>query len=414
MKALFRGAQVYENGTMHKRDMFFDGTSLSVFEGDVSLFAPSFVFDNTVILPGFCDVHVHLREPGFSYKETIKSGTQASARGGYTAVCSMPNLDPTPDSREHLDAQLDIIKRDACIAVYPYATITKRELGKELSDMEDMASDVIAFSDDGKGVQDESMMLEAMKRAKALGKMIVAHCEDNSLLHAGYIHDGDYAKAHGHRGICSESEWGPIERDIKLAEQVGCPYHVCHISTKESVEIIREAKARGADVTCETGPHYILLDDSCLKEDGRFKMNPPLRSPADREAILEGILDGTIDMIATDHAPHSAEEKSKGLEGSAMGVVGIETAFATLYTALVRTGKMTLPELVKLMSENPRDRFGISSDKGFTVFDIGEEYTINPDEFLSKGRATPFRDARVFGKCLLTVYDGRAVYENLG
>ena len=414
MKALFRGAQVYENGTMHKRDMFFDGTSLSVFEGDVSLFAPSFVFDNTVILPGFCDVHVHLREPGFSYKETIKSGTQASARGGYTAVCSMPNLDPTPDSREHLDAQLDIIKRDACIAVYPYATITKRELGKELSDMEDMASDVIAFSDDGKGVQDEAMMLEAMKRAKALGKMIVAHCEDNSLLHAGYIHDGDYAKAHGHRGICSESEWGPIERDIKLAEQVGCPYHVCHISTKESVEIIREAKARGADVTCETGPHYILLDDSCLKEDGRFKMNPPLRSPADREAILEGILDGTIDMIATDHAPHSAEEKSKGLEGSAMGVVGIETAFATLYTALVRTGKMTLPELVRLMSENPRDRFGISSDKGFTVFDIGEEYTINPDEFLSKGRATPFRDARVFGKCLLTVYDGKSVYENLG
>lgn len=414
MKALFRGAQVYENGTMHKRDMFFDGTSLSVFEGDVSLFAPSFVFDNTVILPGFCDVHVHLREPGFSYKETIKSGTQASARGGYTAVCSMPNLDPTPDSREHLDAQLDIIKRDACIAVYPYATITKRELGKELSDMEDMASDVIAFSDDGKGVQDEAMMLEAMKRAKALGKMIVAHCEDNSLLHAGYIHDGEYAKAHGHRGICSESEWGPIERDIKLAESVGCPYHVCHISTKESVEIIREAKARGADVTCETGPHYILLDDSNLQEDGRFKMNPPLRSPADREAILEGILDGTIDMIATDHAPHSAEEKSKGLEGSAMGVVGIETAFATLYTALVRTGKMTLPELVKLMSENPRDRFGISSDKGFTVFDIGEEYTINPDEFLSKGRATPFRDARVFGKCLLTVYDGKAVYENLG
>ena len=414
MKALFRGAQVYENGTMHKRDMFFDGTSLSVFEGDVSLFAPSFVFDNTVILPGFCDVHVHLREPGFSYKETIKSGTQASARGGYTAVCSMPNLDPTPDSREHLDAQLDIIKRDACIAVYPYATITKRELGLELSDMEDMASDVIAFSDDGKGVQSEAMMLEAMKRAKALGKMIVAHCEDNSLLHAGYIHDGDYAKAHGHRGICSESEWGPIERDIKLAEQVGCPYHVCHISTKESVEIIREAKARGADVTCETGPHYILLDDSCLEEDGRFKMNPPLRSPADREAILEGILDGTIDMIATDHAPHSAEEKSKGLEGSAMGVVGIETAFATLYTALVRSGKMALPELVRLMSENPRDRFNISSDKGFTVFDVGEEYTVNPDEFLSKGRATPFRDARVFGKCLLTVYDGKAVYENLG
>jgi len=414
MKALFRGAQVYENGTMHKRNMLFDGASLFAFEGDVSLFAPSCIFDNTVILPGFCDVHVHLREPGFSYKETIASGTRASARGGYTAVCSMPNLDPTPDSRENLDRQLDIIRRDACIAVYPYATITKRELGFELSDMEDMADDVIAFSDDGKGVQSEEMMLEAMKRAKALGKMIVAHCEDNSLLHGGYIHDGDYARAHGHKGICSQSEWGPIERDIKLAESVGCPYHVCHISTKESVEIIRQAKARGADVTCETGPHYILLDDSDLQEDGRFKMNPPLRSPADREAILKGILDGTIDMIATDHAPHSAEEKSRGLSGSAMGVVGIETAFATLYTALVRTGKMSLPDLVKLMSDNPRERFGISSDRGFTVFDIGEEYTINPDEFLSKGRATPFKDARVFGKCLLTVYDGKAVYENLG
>ncbi len=414
MKAVFRAAQVYENGTMHQRDMFFDGTSLSVFEGDVSLVDPSFVFDNTVILPGFCDVHVHLREPGFSYKETIATGTRASARGGYTAVCSMPNLDPTPDSREHLDAQLEIIKRDAKIAVYPYATITKRELGMEMSDMEDMADDVIAFSDDGKGVQSEEMMREAMERAKALGKMIVAHCEDNSLLRGGYIHDGSYAREHGHKGICSESEWGPIARDIALAESVGCPYHVCHISTKESVEIIRAAKARGADVTCETGPHYILLDDSNLEEDGRFKMNPPLRSPSDREAILAGILDGTIDMIATDHAPHSEEEKSKGLSGSAMGVVGIETAFATLYTALVRTGRMTLPALVRLMSENPRERFGISSDKGFTVFDIGEEYTINPDEFLSKGRATPFRDARVYGKCLLTVYDGKAVYENLG
>ena len=414
MKALFRGALVYDNGTMKKLDMYFDGKSLTPYIGDLFAFDNSSVFDNTVIFPGFCDVHVHLREPGFSYKETIKSGTLASARGGYTAVCSMPNLDPTPDSRENLDKQLEIIERDACIAVYPYATITKRELGFELSDMEDMAEDVIAFSDDGKGVQSEEMMLAAMKRAKALGKMIVAHCEDNSLLHAGYIHDGEYAKAHGHRGICSESEWGPIERDIALAESVGCPYHVCHISTKESVDIIRRAKARGADVTCETGPHYILLDDSNLQEDGRFKMNPPLRSPEDREAILEGILDGTIDMIATDHAPHSAEEKSKGLEGSAMGVVGIETAFATLYTALVRSGKMTLSALVQLMCDNPRKRFNISSDKGFTVFDIGEEYTINPDEFLSIGRATPFKDARVFGKCLLTVYDGKAVYENLG
>ena len=414
MKALFRGAFVYENGTVCQRDMLFDGTSLSAFTGDISLVAPSCIFDNTVILPGFCDVHVHLREPGFSYKETISTGTMAAARGGYTAVCSMPNLDPTPDSREHLKVQLDIIKRDANIAVFPYATITKREFGKELSDMADMAEDVIAFSDDGKGVQDEEMMLEAMKLSASLGKMIVAHCEDNSLLHAGYIHDGEYARAHGHRGICSESEWRPIERDIALADSVECPYHVCHISTKESVQIIREAKARGVDVTCETGPHYILLDDTCLEEDGRFKMNPPLRSPSDREAILEGILDGTIDMIATDHAPHSAEEKSRGLEGSAMGVVGIETAFATLYTELVKNGKMTLERLVELLSVNPRKRFNISSDEGFTVFDIGEEYTVNPDEFLSMGRSTPFKDKRVFGKCLLTVYNGKAVYENLG
>ena len=311
MMAIFRDALVYTDGGMKKLNVRFDGTSLSAFDGDVSAFDSSVVFDNVAILPGLCDVHVHLREPGFSYKETIASGTRAAARGGYTAVCSMPNLDPTPDSRENLDAQLDIIRRDACIAVHPYGTITKRELGVEMSDMEDLASDVIAFSDDGKGVQNEEMMREAMQRAKALGKMIVAHCEDNSLLRGGYIHDGEYAKAHGHKGICSESEWGPIERDIRLAESVGCPYHVCHISTKESVEIIRAAKARGADVTCETGPHYILLDDSDLQEDGRFKMNPPLRSPSDREAILEGILDGTIDMIATDHAPHSAEEKSK-------------------------------------------------------------------------------------------------------
>ena len=413
MKALFRGAQVYENGTMHKRDMFFDGTSLSVFEGDVSLFAPSFVFDNTVILPGFCDVHVHLREPGFSYKETIATGTAAAARGGYTAVCSMPNLDPTPDTKENLEKQLEIIRKDAKIAVLPYATITKNQVGRELSDMDGLSKDAVAFSDDGKGVQDEDMMRSAMLRAKSLGKMIVAHCEDNSLLHGGYIHDGEYAKAHGHRGICSESEWGPIARDIELARETGCAYHVCHISTKESVEIIRKAKAEGVNITCETGPHYILLDDSCLEEDGRFKMNPPLRSPSDREAILEGILDGTIDMVATDHAPHSAEEKGRGLEKSAMGVVGIETAFATLYTDLVKTGILPLAELCKLLSENPRKRFNITADPGFTVFEVGHEYEIDPDDFLSMGKATPFKGKRVFGKCLLTVYNGEAVYANL-
>jgi dihydroorotase len=413
MKALFRGALVYDNGTMKKLDMYFDGKSLTPYIGDVFSFDVSSVFDNTVIFPGFCDVHVHLREPGFSYKETIATGTAASARGGYTAVCSMPNLNPTPDSKENLDRQLEIIRKDAKIAVLPYATITKSQVGRELSDMEELSENAVAFSDDGKGVQDSDMMRSAMLKAKSLNKMIVAHCEDNSLLRGGYIHDGEYAKTHGHRGICSESEWGPIARDIELARDTGCAYHVCHISTKESVDIIRKAKAEGVNITCETGPHYILLDDSCLEEDGRFKMNPPLRSPADREAILEGILDGTIDMVATDHAPHSAEEKGQGLEKSAMGVVGIETAFATLYTDLVKTGILPLAELCKLLSENPRKRFNITTDPGFTVFEVGHEYEIDPNDFLSMGKATPFKGKRVYGKCLLTVYNGEAVYANL-
>ena len=413
MKALFRGASVYENGEMKKLDMYFDGSTLSVFKGDVSSFdAP--VFDNTVIIPGLCDVHVHLREPGFSYKETIKSGSAASAAGGYTAVCSMPNLNPAPDTAENLAKQLQIIERDASVAVLPYGTITKGQAGLELSDMEAMAKDAVAFSDDGRGVQSEEMMRAAMEKAKSLGKMIVAHCEDNSLLHGGYIHDGEYAKSHGHRGICSESEWGPIARDIELVRESGCPYHVCHISTAESVEIIRKAKAEGVNITCETGPHYILLDDSYLQEDGRFKMNPPLRSPSDRKAILQGILDGTIDMIATDHAPHSAEEKSRGLEGSAMGVVGIETAFALIYTRLVKTGLLSMERLVLLMSTKPRERFNITTDVGFTVFDVGEEYEIDPENFVSMGKSTPFKGEKVYGKCLLTVYEGRVAHSSIG
>ena len=413
MMAIFRDALVYDNGTMKKLNMHFDGTAISVFEGDVSTLDASVIYDNIAIFPGLCDVHVHLREPGFSYKETIKSGTLASARGGYTAVCSMPNLNPTPDTRENLERQLEIIRRDAVISVLPYGTITKGEAGEALADMEDMAADVVGFSDDGRGVQSEDMMRLAMLRAKALGKMIVAHCEDNSLLRGGYIHDGEYARAHGHRGICSESEWGPIKRDMELVRETGCAYHVCHISTKESVEIIRQAKAEGLDVTCETGPHYILLDDSDLQEHGRFKMNPPLRSPEDREEILRGVLDGTIDMIATDHAPHSAEEKSRGLEKSAMGVVGIETAFPLLYTHLVKRGTITLERLISLMSDVPRERFNIKTPAGFTAFKLDEKYKIDPKDFLSEGKATPFEGEEVYGKCILTVYDGRVVYSDV-
>lgn len=364
-----------------------------------------------MIFPGFCDVHVHLRQPGFSYKETIKSGTQASAHGGYTTVFSMPNLKPVPDSAEHLKEQLDIIKKDAVINVLPYGAITVGQNGEELSDMEGMAKDVIAFSDDGRGVQSEKMMKEAMQRAKALGKIIVAHCEDNSLLHGGYIHDGVYASKHSHRGICSESEWGPIKRDLELCRQTGCAYHVCHISCKESVELIRQAKAQGVNVTCETGPHYLILTDEDLKEDGRFKMNPPLRSKEDRQALIEGVLDGTIDMIATDHAPHSQEEKSRGLEKSAFGIVGIETAFQLLYTHLVKKNIISLERLVELLAVNPRKRFGLEYDNSFTVWDLDKKTVINPSDFLSMGKATPFEGEEVFGECELTVCNGKTAYK---
>lgn len=362
------------------------------------------------VFPGLCDVHVHFREPGFSYKETIASGSAAAARGGYTAVCAMPNLNPVPDSVENLRVQTDIIKKDALISVFPYAAITVGEKGEKLADLEALAPHVIAFSDDGKGVQSEDMMREAMIRAKSLGKMIVAHCEVNELLKGGYIHDGEYAKMHGHKGICSESEWRQIERDLRLSKETGCAYHVCHISTKESVELIRKAKAEGINVTCETGPHYLVLDENDLKEEGRFKMNPPLRSLADREALIEGIIDGTIDMIATDHAPHSAEEKAKGLKDSAFGIVGLETAFPVLYTKLVKENIISLEKLVKLLTENPRRRFGISQTGDFTVWNLNESYKIDPEDFLSMGKATPFAGMEVFGKCMLTVRGGKVVY----
>lgn len=363
-------------------------------------------------LPGFCDVHVHFREPGFSYKEDLDTGTAAAARGGYTAVCTMPNLNPVPDSPEHLEVQLRAIREKARIHVYPYGSISVAELGTDLADLEGMAKNVIAFSDDGRGVQSEDLMRQAMLRAKKLNRIIAAHCEVNSLLEGGYIHRGAYAAAHGHRGICSESEWQQIRRDLRLAGETGCAYHVCHISTKESVDLIRKAKAAGIDVTCETAPHYLVMDDSCLQEDGRFKMNPPLRSPADREALLEGLTDGTIDMIATDHAPHSAEEKSRGLEKSAFGIVGLETAFPVLYTRLVLSGILSLDKLADLMAYAPRRRFGIPlGEEDYALWDLAREWVIDPEAFASKGRATPFAGWTVRGRCVRTVCGGKPVYE---
>ena len=369
--------------------------------------------DGVFQFPGFCDVHVHFREPGFSYKETILTGSRAAAAGGYTAVCAMPNLNPVPDSLPHLEEEERLIRDAGGITdVYPYAALTVGEKGAEAAALEELAPRVIAFSDDGKGVQSESMMRSLMERCRKLGKVLAAHCEDESLVKGGYIHDGAYAKAHGHRGICSGSEWEPIARDLRLAKETGCAYHVCHISCRESAELIRRAKKEGVDVTCETAPHYLLLDENDLQEDGRFRMNPPLRSAEDREALVEALLDGTIDMIATDHAPHSAEEKSRGLPESAFGVVGLECAFPVLYTGLVKPGILALEHLVKLMSEAPRKRFGIPvREDDFCEWDLEEEYVIDPETFLSKGRATPFAGKRVTGRCLRTVHAGRTVYE---
>ena len=416
MKTIYKNCKLHTSRSdIGSVDIFIDTDASSVcvsesFDPDMNIR----VCDGSSfhIFPGFTDVHVHLREPGFSYKETIGTGTLASAHGGYTAVCSMPNLNPTPDSVENIRKQLEIIEKDAVIRVYPYGTITVGEKGETLADLEGLAEFAVGFSDDGRGVQDREMMKEAMLRAKSLGKVIAAHCEDNSLLRGGYIHDGEYAKAHGHRGICSESEWGPIARDIELIRETGCAYHVCHISTKESVELIRKAKAEGLDITCETGPHYLILDDGDLQEHGRFKMNPPLRSKEDRLALLEGLNDGTIDMIATDHAPHSTEEKSKGLEASMMGVVGIESAFSLCYTYLVKNGIITLEKLIDLLHYNPCARFGIDNafPENFTVYDLDETDTINPETFLSMGKATPFEGYTVNGVCKLTAVKGKIAY----
>lgn len=419
MDCILKGAEVYIDGEFVNTDITISGDKIeSVGTADNKY--PVINCVGYYIFPGFTDVHVHLREPGFSYKETIKTGTLASARGGYTAVCSMPNLNPVPDSIEALKIQEDIIKKDAVIEVFPFASITKEEKGEMLSDIENLADHCIGFSDDGRGVQSADMMEEAMRRVKAKGSIISAHCEDNSLLFGGFIHDGEYAKKHNHKGICSESEWGPIKRDIELVRKTGVRYHVCHISTAESVDLIRRAKADGLPVTCETGPHYLVFNDMDLIEDGRFKMNPPIRSEKDRIALVEGICDGTIDMIATDHAPHSEEEKSKGLEKSLMGVVGIETAFPVLYTSLVKTGIISLEKLIELMHNGPKKVFGIGNEikvgdkANLTVFDLNEKYIINPSEFLSMGKATPFEGKEVYGRCKLTICKGDIVWkENL-
>lgn len=412
MQKKFQAKMIYSNNEFQATPLFVNDGIISA---NCSENEQEFVFDNFYILPGFVDVHVHLREPGFSYKETIATGTAASANGGYTTVCSMPNLNPVPDSYENLKVQLDIIKKDAKINVIPYGSITKGELGEELADMKAMAPYVAGFSDDGRGVQSDEMMKQAMIEAKSLGKMIVSHCEENSLLKGGYIHDGEYAKANGHKGICSASEWVAVKRDLELVQQTGCAYHVCHISCKETVDLIRQAKAKGLDVTCETGPHYLVFDDSQLQEEGRFKMNPPIRSLEDKLALIEGIKDGTIDMISTDHAPHSSEEKSKGLAGSMMGVVGIETAFAVMYTNFVKTGEITLEKLVQLLSLNARKRFNIKGGTNlgdiadFCVVDLEAEYEINPENFASKGKATPFAGQKVFGKIINTFVGGKQV-----
>ena len=377
----------------------------------ISDFPNRFALDCYTVFPGFCDVHVHFREPGFSYKETIASGCAAAAHGGFTAVCTMPNLNPVPDNAEHLGQELARIAQNNGVHVFPYGALTVEQKGEIPADLAGMAEKVVAFSDDGKGVQQESMMRALMQEAQRLGKVVAAHCEDNTLLHGGYIHDGAYAKQHGHRGICSESEWGPIARDLRLAEETGCAYHVCHISCKESVQLIRNAKARGVNVSCETAPHYLLLSEKDLQEDGRFKMNPPLRSEEDRQALLEGLADGTIDMIATDHAPHSTEEKSKGLADSAFGIVGLETAFPALYTELVKKQKrIGLERLIELMAIFPRQRFGIPFD-GYSVWNLSECETVDPSRFLTKGRATPFEKMEFYGINYFTYCRRRAVYE---
>ena len=417
-KLLLKGGTVVSESVSRKADVLVADGKIAAIGEMLTADAETEVFDaeGCIVTYGLADVHVHLREPGYSAKETITTGTRASARGGVTTVCSMPNLQPAPDAPETIAVEQQMIDEQAVIEVLPFATISSHRAGRELADIEALRPLSVGYSDDGNGIQTEPLMREAMKRVAAVDGIIAAHCEDDSLLHAGYIHDGEYARTHGHKGICSESEWGPIKRDVVLAEEEGCRYHVCHISTKESVEIIREAKQKCAHISCETAPHYLVLCDADLKEEGRFKMNPPLRAAEDKAALIEGIKDGTIEVIATDHAPHTAEEKSRGLKGSMMGIVGIETSFAICYTHLVRKGVITIEKLIALMSENPRRifRLGGAMQVGeradIAVFDITKPYTIDTAEFLSMGKATPFEGEEVYGRCMLTLFGGEKVW----
>lgn len=419
MKRVIKGGKAYVDGAFVAADIRIEDGIITAVGAQVPTDGAE-VIDATGlhVVPGLIDVHVHFREPGFAYKETIATGSAAAACGGYTTVCPMPNLKPAPDTKAHLEEQLEIIRRTASVKVIPYGTITKGQMGGgELSDMADMKFDVVGYSDDGRGVQEEGDMEKAMKLAASLGKPIVAHCEVNKLLNGGYIHDGEYARLHGHRGICSESEWQQVERDIELARRTGCQYHVCHVSTKESVELVRRAKAEGLRVSCETAPHYLVLTDMDLQEEGRFKMNPPIRSAEDRDALLRGVQDGTIDVIATDHAPHSAEEKSRGLKGSAFGIVGLETAFPVLYKYLVLEGKLSLERLIDVMSVLPGRLFGLGGEltvgapADVALFDLEARYKVDPATFRSMGHATPFEGWEVQGRCVMTLVDGRTAYE---
>ena len=419
-RIVLKGGRVFSGGKSFEADVVVCGDRIAEVTPEAAILPGDKVVDcrGRWVTAGLVDLHVHLREPGFSSKETIATGGAAAAHGGFTTVCAMPNLEPAPDSLENLRRETAIIERDAVVKVLPYATITRRRAGREIVDFAALKPYVAAFSDDGSGVQDDDMMLAAMRAAAANDCIIAAHCEVNSLLHGGYIHDGAYAAAHGHKGISSESEWRQIERDIRLAEQTGCRYHVCHISTKESVALIRDAKRSGVRITCETGPHYLTMCDADLREEGRFKMNPPIRSAADRDALIEGAQDGTIDVIATDHAPHTAEEKSRGLAGSAMGVVGLETSFAVIYTKLVMAGIISPERMIELMAEAPRRIFtlggGLAAGEkaDIAVFDLDNEFTVDPATFLSKGRSTPFEGWRLHGQTILTLVDGRTAYRN--